>query len=496
MKRRLLLVLLLVVSMLFLGNTGCEPPEPPKDDEQKIIGYFIEWGVYARNYFVKDIPADKLTHINFAFLAPFYLDGKIELYSKIPKADYKLSNGANPTQDIYVIGAAYIESLNKTVGVGVADTWACFENTSFTRRYNTSAAVNWNEKDPYKMWSSGTNPKSAGIFGEFIALKAEHPKVKVLASIGGWSYSYYFHYIAKDDASRKGFAQACQQLLSNFGDVFDGVDLDWEFPYTGGDSAISHHPEDGDLQVELLKAIREAIDPDYLSKGFTKELTIATAQNYINIPHQYKSSLKHYLNFLSVMAYDYVGGWSARTGMNAPLYASGNTNDPCYNPEDNKYMTVDEVITALLTAGIPSDQIVMGLPFYGRSFKDVENVDNGLFQEHKGVGPGTWEGGSLDFCDLVDGVNGHSFIMREGSQWFGNDGYERFWDDVTKTPYLFNGSTFITYDDDESIAEKVSYVKEKKLGGVMIWELSGDLRHDSPTQPSLLLSTVHELMKK
>ena len=33
----------------------------------RVVAYFVAWGVYGRNYHVSDIPADKITHINYAF---------------------------------------------------------------------------------------------------------------------------------------------------------------------------------------------------------------------------------------------------------------------------------------------------------------------------------------------------------------------------------------------------------------------------------------------
>jgi GH18 family chitinase len=460
---------------------------------KKVVGYFIEWGIYGRNYLVKDIPANKLTHVNFAFAAPFYIKGDtaVTLNSNIATSNYLKSDGSNPSQPMYVVAVSTYSEDGKIVSVGltVDDVWACFQITTFARKYNSSPSYNGTGSVVYDVWNNATSPRSAGIFGEFKAMKTAYPSIKILASIGGWSYSYYFVDIASTTSSRNAFAKACKQFLDLFPTEFDGVDLDWEFPITGGDSQVRHTVNDGNNFVSLCQAIRTEI-------GSSKALTIASSQNYQNISNQYKIGLKDYVDFISIMAYDYAGAWSSKTGMNAPLYGSGNTNDPLYQSGDSKYLVINEAVQSFLSIGIPSNQLVIGLPFYGRSCTGVTNANNGLFQTFSGAGIGSFETGSLEFNDLVDGKESHDYLDWDGSNLVAKSGsgYTKYWDNNEKVPYLFNGSTFISYDDTQSISTKVNYALSQGLGGVMIWELSSDLRYDSATSPNLLVNTIYNVL--
>ncbi len=466
---------------------------------RKAVGYFIEWGVYERGYLVKDLPCDKLTHVNFAFIAPFLLPGTYQQFDHIPKADFKKSDGSNPSQDMYVIAAAQCTISNTVYSVGLAvdDEWACFQKTNYERRYHAAPQYGWRD-DIYDSWdkpaaggASGPGDRTAGIFGEFLGMKAAFTNISILASIGGWSYSYYFSELAANDESRLAFAQACKQMLEAFEGrdsvltLFDGVDLDWEFPYAGGDSAVSHRAEDKDNLTALCSAIREQI-------GSSKLLTIATAQNYRNIPNQYDAELATHLDFLCIMAYDYCGTWSSKTGIEAPLYG-GNTNDPLYNPADGKYMVIAEVVSSFLAEGFDASSLVLGLPFYGRSFANVTDENNGLYQPFSGAGVGSYDAGSLEFNDIADGLKNNKMLSRTNGQWSGANGYTRYWNDNSQTPYLFNGNSMVSYDDDLSLAVKVAYAIDQGLGGVMIWELSSDTRFDS-AEPNLLMNAVNNAL--
>ncbi|MCA1808846.1 MAG: hypothetical protein LC725_05250 [Lentisphaerae bacterium] len=466
-----------------------------------IFGYFTSWGVYERDYLVRDIPAEKLTHINFAFLAPFMLPGEYNQFDSIPKTVFKMSDGASPAQNMYVIGAAQctISNVVYSVGLAVDDVWACFQKTDFTRRYQAAPAYGRRD-DPYDSWDKpafggvpGPGDRTAGIFGELLGLRTAHPHIKILASIGGWTYSYYFSELAADSASRTAFAMACKQMLDLFlprGDMpqlFDGVDLDWEFPYTGGDIAVSHRTDDRGNFTALARSLRETL-------GVEPLLTIATAQDYRLIKFQYEADLLEYLDFILIMAYDYCGVWASKTGVQAPLYG-GDRNDPLYNPDDGKYMVISEVVAAFIDQGFDPAGIVLGMPFYGRSYGNVNNANSGLYQPFRGAGIGSYEQGMVDFNDLVDGLRGNQALALVNGAWVGINGYVRHWDGFSQTPFLFNGNCMVTYDDNVSLGAKVGFAMNQGLGGVMIWELSCDTRFDSTT-PHLLLNAVDQALRR
>jgi chitinase len=135
---------------------------------------------------------------------------------------------------------------------------------------------------------------------------------------------------------------------------------------------------------------------------------------------------------------------------------------------------VDATVNNYLAKGAPAEKLVMGVPFYGRSWKGVPATNNGLGQTATGAGPGTWEPGMIDYHDVVARYLSGGFTTHR--------------DEVSKVPYLYNSTTgvFVTYDDPQSIAAKADYIRSKGLGGAMIWELSAD------TNDSTLLNSLNQ----
>jgi hypothetical protein len=130
---------------------------------------------------------------------------------------------------------------------------------------------------------------------------------------------------------------------------------------------------------------------------------------------------------------------------------------------------------------VPANKTVVGLPFYGKGFKDVLTNAHGLFQTHAGASSqGSWEAGTFDFKDLRNGTRTNLFINANG--------FVRHWDASSRVPYLYNATSqvFITYDDEESISCKVDYVLTNGLGGVMFWSADAD------PADALLEQTIHD----
>ncbi|MFN2225696.1 MAG: glycoside hydrolase family 18 protein, partial [Anaerolineae bacterium] len=189
-------------------------------------------------------------------------------------------------------------------------------------------------------------------------------------------------------------------------------------------------------------------------------LTIAApagAETYGNIE---LAAISRHLDWLNLMAYDFHGSWDKVTGSLAPLHAS--TADPAGDDPDPG-LNVHAAVRAYLAAGVPADKLVLGVPFYGRGWAGVPDVDQGLYQPVTHLPRGTWEQGAFDYKDLA-------------RNYVDVNGYTRYWHDEAKTPWLYNPETqvFITYDDPESLALKAAYVDEWNLGGVVFWELSAD----------------------
>jgi chitinase len=369
--------LLLIISLL---------PAPALAAEPKVVGYFPEWSKYQ----AKDVPADKLTHLNYAFA--------------------KIVNGE------------------------------CAINDRFAA---TDKMYPEDKKEP------GT---FRGAFNQLSQLKKKHPHLKTLISIGGWTLSGLFSDVAFTAESREKFAKSCVAFIRKYG--FDGVDIDWEFPVVGGLGSNKRRPDDKQNFTLLLAALRSRLDEAGMADNKQYFLTIAAPSGPRNIASLELDKIHKHLDWINLMAYDFHGSWDATTNFNAPLYPV--KDDPA-NDAASRKLNVDGAITAYLDGGVPAEKLVLGVPFYGRGWDGVKNVNNGLFQtKHNIRGEG-----NFDYRNLAANYIGQ---------------FKRHWHDEAKVPWLFDEKKgiMISYDDPESLKLKAAYAKDKKLGGVMCWELSQD----------------------
>lgn len=274
-------------------------------------------------------------------------------------------------------------------------------------------------------------------------LKETNPKLKTIISVGGWSWSGRFSDAALSQTSRETFADSAVDFIIKYG--FDGIDLDWEYPVTGGLSGNSNRPEDKNNFTLLMKILREKLDSRGGIDGKHYILTFAGAPENWYIKNTQLTELSKYVDYANIMTYDINGNWDSHTGFNAPLY-----KDTASSSSDS----VDSGINSWINAGFPKSKMVMGVPFYGYIYKTAANINNGLKQTFS-------KGASISYADIA-------------ANYLNAPGYQRFFHQVQRVPWLFNGSTFITYEDEQSIGEKASYIKKKGLSGAMIWELSQD----------------------
>ena len=165
------------------------------------------------------------------------------------------------------------------------------------------------------------------------------------------------------------------------------------------------------------------------------------------------SRIEPLLDFINVMTYDYHSG-PGRTNFNAPLYAAKGDPTPQYN--------IDVTMRAFLDAKVPASKLLLGIPFYGHGYGSVPNVNAGLFQQGTGR-PSDWKQGDGDWRTL-------------SQTRLKDPHYVRHWEPSARVPWLYDSTsgTWVSYDDPQSVGEKVSYVRERSLGGVVIWELGGD----------------------
>ncbi|WP_158941466.1 glycoside hydrolase family 18 protein [Granulicella sp. S190] len=288
-------------------------------------------------------------------------------------------------------------------------------------------------------------PHDAENFAVLNTLKRDNPSLTLLVSIGGWTWSGNFSEMALTKQGRKVFIESTVKFIEKY--QLDGLDIDWEYPGMPGDNH-PFRPEDKHNYTLLLKELRARFDHE--EKRLHRHLvtSIATGASNDFLDHTEMAKVQRYVDTVNLMSYDYyVPSWDKTTGHHAPLFT---------NPVDPKKISADRTVHEYESAGVPAEKLVLGLPFYGKSWGHVPDQNHGLFQPGREV-PGSY----LPYSSLIN---------------LENNGFIRYWDTQSSAPYLYNQATqtFISYDDPESLTKKCEYVLDHKLAGVMFWEYTGD----------------------
>jgi chitinase len=398
-------------------TTKANPPPGGK----RLLGYFAQWGIYARNYRVKNIDssgsAAKITHINYAF--GNVRNNRCEVGVNIP-SDPNTGAGGDAFAD-YTKAFAAAESVS-----GVADTW------------DQPLRGNWNQLKE---------------------LKAKYPGLKVLISLGGWTWSRGFASAARPE-NRQAFVASCidayirGNLPASDGaggagaaaGVFDGIDIDWEYPSACGLSCGG--AEDSANFTALLAEFRRQLDA--VRPGLLLSIAAGAGIDKIRVtnPGTYAQSL----DFINVMTYDFHGSWDAQTNHHSALFAS--PQDP--STGDQRSYNSNDAIEAFLARGVPAGKLSLGIGFYGRGWTNVpDGGKHGLYQSGSAA-PGTYEAGNEDYHVLK------------------NLGWPAYTDSTAMATWIYNGSTFWSFDTPANIQTKMNYVRTQGLGGAFFWEFSGD----------------------
>ncbi|MFF6810469.1 glycosyl hydrolase family 18 protein [Streptomyces sp. NPDC012403] len=367
-------------------RTTGDTEEPPPGDKVK-LGYFTEWGVYGRNYHVKNLvtsgSAAKITHINYSF-------GNVK-------------NGQCTVDDTF---AAYEKAYTADQSVsGTADTW----------------------DQPLR-----------GNFNQLRQLKAKYPHIKVLYSFGGWTYSGGFGQAAQNAAA---FAKSCKQVVEDprWADVFDGIDIDWEYPNACGLTCDTSGPA---AFKNLSQALRAEFGKDYL---VTAAITADGSEGGKIDAADYGGAAQ-YLDWYNVMTYDYFGAWdkAGPTNPHSPLTS--------YNGIPKEGFNSAAAIAKLKAKGVPASKLLLGIGFYGRGWTGVTQSAPG--GTATGPAAGTYEAGIEDYK-----------VLKNSCPATGT---------IAGTAYAHCGTNWWSYDTPATIDTKMAWAKNQGLGGAFFWEFSGD----------------------
>ena len=432
--------------------TNAEVQSAPKTVERRFVAYFTDWAYNKEQnqYYTADMmPWDKITHINYAFAKVNAATNKIDFIDKAAATELEFEG---QTSDF-----------------------------------------------PYK-----------GHFNVINSYKKKYPKVKSLISVGGWAASQEFFPMMSTAEGRETFADSCVDFIREYG--FDGVDIDFEYPSNLEDSG---NPNDQEMAkpyrkevynnyCRMLEILRKKIDEASIVDGKDYLVTAAVTASAWVVSGMGEENYTKYLDFINLMTYDFHGSWNGFVAHNSPLYSDPDDCEIKYWKLTYNYLSTDWAVK-YYSGLMDPENIVVGIPYYTRGWENVTKgtKPGGLYgtaavnsakPDEEGTGA---TGNNNIWCDLLpDGSEepGGSNPLWHVKNLLADKslGYERYWDDVSKVPYVWNESqkVFLSFEDEQSMTEKVDYIIDNNLGGAMCWEIDGDFDYDEKQQKYVVGDTL------
>ena len=290
------------------------------------------------------------------------------------------------------------------------------------------------------------SPQDAANFAVLTGLRDKNSHLAILVSVGGWLGSGQFSHMAATPSRRARFVRSVMDFLARY--HLDGLDVDWEYPGQPG-SGHAYSRDDRPNYTEMLKELRSRFNEERRRTGKRLYLSVAAGATNDFLAHTEMNRVAQYVDTVNLMTYDYYEpGSEGITGHHAPLYR---------NPRDPEGISTDGSVRAFEQAGVPARKIVIGIPFYGHVWKDVPDLQHGLYEPGKAPA-----NGGAPYSQIESTMVGHGFV--------------RTWDAAAHAPSLYNPQThtFVSYDDSQSVTEKCRYVLQNKLAGVMFWYYGAD----------------------
>jgi len=439
------------------------------------VAYYDQWSIYQNAYYLKNVDqsgaASKLNYLIYDFEN---IDPSNLTCFEATKATDPDPAGEN----------------DPNAGDGAEDQFADYQKS-----FDSTISVD-GTSDVY-------NQPIAGNFHQLQELKKKNPNLKVLLSIGGWTYSKYFSDVAATSASRQKFVSSCINMFikgnipasGGYGGngtaagIFDGFDIDWEYPAsTAGHLGNHESAADKANYTALLQEFRTELNAQGSADGKTYALSAALPSGQEKIAAGIETqNIGNILTFGDAMTYDMHGAWDATgpTNHQAPIYSD--PNDPMSNvPPGNAKYNLDEAVKAYtvgdpsygIPGGFPAGKLTVGVPFYYRGWTGVTaGSAHGLFQPATGAAAGAADSGNVPGIQMYKELTG---IV--------NNPADTYWDPVAEAAYFYDGTNFWSGEDAQSIQAKADYLHCNGLGGAMMFSL-----YDLDSGNTLFNDTVNDV---
>ncbi|MCD5346692.1 glycoside hydrolase family 18 protein [Agromyces sp. H3Y2-19a] len=401
---------------------GHDGPEGPSDiNGYRSVGYLMADTPVTRDFEIEDLlttgAIEDVTHINYAF-------GNVT------------ANLACEITDVAGEGDAYNDYL---------------------RLVSPQDSVDGKRDLPNR------HQRLAGNFNQLKKLKAVSPETKVLISLGGWTWSDNFSAAAATAESRERLVSSCIDLylkgdlprVGHLGGpgaaagVFDGIDVDWEWPVNGGETANAS-PADRENFLALMEEFRRQLDAygaetgeDYLLTAFAPAGGWNTNAGGWTDPR-----LFDVVDWLNIQGYDYAGGWTGNTGHQGNLHPDGS---------NNWGLALDNAVGLYTAAGARPEQLNVGIPAYGQGWTGVTVGDRAVWTPD----PAVSSIGTKPYYEIRSIGEGY-YDPAIGASWRYDAATGQWW----------------SLDDPKSVEQKAEWLAEQGYGGAMWWDLSGDYRNE------------------
>ncbi len=419
---------------------------------RKVVGYFPNYAINSESHKYFDITQlqwDKLTHVQYAFAM-----ADANTFELVP---------SDPENDV--------ESK--------------FEGREF---YHKGQKIEMDE--------------TLGYYGQFNlmhTMRKMYPDVTVLVSTGGWGASQTLWLVMDSEANMIKFADSAVDFIRKYG--FDGIDIDFEYP---SETSQSGNPNDfsisetrrkgiGDRYAQFIKIMSEKLSKASKEDGKYYWLTSAVTASSWVLGGQNNSEFLDYLDFVSIMSYDYHGGWNEFVENQANIYA---------DPADKETASMAQPTLGFdwsmnyYRGAVQSEKILMGVPYYTRGWTNVQGGENGLHGTSRTPATGEeniWHDLDANGNEEAAGANPLWHVLNLMEK---DSNYKKYWDPVGCVPHVWNAEkrTFLTFEDEQSIQERINVVKEKNLGGVLIWVMHGDYDYDEEKQEYTVGDTLTTML--